>query len=365
MASNILQDPISSLDSQKNIEFVRDFCSENSVPRFILGRNIYAESVLSQMSVDGVIDDFTDDKFYLGVPIIKLDQVSKEALVLCVAGGKPISAKGLLEKRNIRNLDYFAFYKLSKLELVPIRFNEGFEADYKNNNSEYQWIYSKLADEESKNCFKKLVGFRFTYDMKYLEGFTHREDIQYFENFLNLGSESETFLDVGCFDGYTSLEFARYCPDYKSIHIFEPDPVNLPICKQALSSFKNVYFHPIGLSKSKAMLKFDIQGSSSKFSEEGAVTINVDRLDDVLHEKPTFIKLDIEGGESEAILGASKTILNSHPRLAVAVYHSAGDFWRLPKQILSIRDDYEIYLRHYTECIYETIMFFIPKLSEK
>jgi FkbM family methyltransferase len=365
MSSNVLQDTVSSLYSQKNIEFVEDFCSKNSVPRFILGRNIYAESVLSQISVDGIIDDFTDDKCFLDVPIIKLDQVPKGALVLCVAGGRPLSAKGLLEKRNIRNLDYFAFYKLSKLKLLPIRFNEGFEADYKINNLEYQWIYSKLADEESKNYFKKLVGFRFTYDMKYLDGFTHREDIQYFEDFLNLGDEAEIFLDVGCFDGYTSLEFAKRCPDYKSIHIFEPDPVNFLVCKRALSSFKNVYFHPIGLSKSKASLKFDIQGSSSKFSEDGAVTINVNRLDDVLHEKPTFIKFDIEGGESEAILGASMTILNSHPKLAVAVYHSAGDFWRLPKQILAIRDDYEIYLRHYTECIYETVMFFIPKLSEE
>ncbi len=364
MSSNILQEPSSSLDSQKNIKFVEDFCSENLVPRFILGRNIYAESVLSQMSVDGIIDDFTDDKLYLGAPIIKLDQVPKEALVLCVAGGKPISAKGLLEKRNIRNLDYFAFYKLSKLELVPIRFNEGFEADYKINNSEYQWIYGRLADEESKNCFRKLVGFRFTYDMKYLEGFTHREDVQYFEKFLNLGIKAETFLDVGCFDGYTSLEFAKHCPDYKSIHIFEPDPVNLPICKQALSSYENVHFHPFGLSKSKATLKFDIQGSSSKFSEEGSVTISVDRLDDILEERPTFIKIDIEGGESAAISGASKTILDYHPKLAVAVYHTAGDFWRIPRQILAIRDDYQIYLRHYTECIYETVMFFVPQSKE-
>ena len=92
MSSNVLQDPISSLESQKNIEFVEDFCSENSAPRFILGRNIYAESVLSQMSVDGIIDDFTDDKHFLSTPIIKLDQVPKEALVLSVAGGRPISA---------------------------------------------------------------------------------------------------------------------------------------------------------------------------------------------------------------------------------------------------------------------------------
>ena len=364
MSSNIFQDPISSLYSKKNYEFVQDFCGVKSVPRFIMGRNIYAKSLLSKMSVDGIIDDFAEDKHYHGVPIIKLDQVPKEALVLCVAGGRPISAKNLLEKRNIRSLDYFAFYKLSKLELLPMRFNEGFEVDYKINNSEYQWIYGRLADEESRKCFEKLVGFRFTYDMKYLEGFTHREDVQYFEKFLNLGIEPETFLDVGSFDGFTSLEFIKHCPDYKSIHIFEPDPVNLPVCKQALSIYENVSFHPFGLSKSKATLKFDMQGSSSKFSEDGSVTISVNRLDDILEEKPTFIKMDIEGGESAAISGASKTILDYHPKLAVAVYHTTGDFWRIPRQVLAIRDDYQIYLRHYTECIYETVMFFVPRSKE-
>ena len=28
--------------------------------------------------------------------------------------------------------------------------------------------------------------------------------------------------------------------------------------------------------------------------------------------------------------------------------------------VLSIRSDYKIYLRHYTEGIYETVMYFIP-----
>ncbi len=37
------------------------------------------------------------------------------------------------------------------------------------------------------------------------------------------------------------------------------------------------------------------------------------------------------------------------------------DFWRIPEQVLSYRDDYNIFLRHYTEGVSETVMFFIPK----
>lgn len=36
-------------------------------------------------------------------------------------------------------------------------------------------------------------------------------------------------------------------------------------------------------------------------------------------------------------------------------------FWKIPEQIFTIRDDYEIYMRHYTEGTDETVMFFIPK----
>ena len=71
--------------------------------------------------------------------------------------------------------------------------------------------------------------------------------------------------------------------------------------------------------------------------------------------------MDIEGAESFAIEGAKETILKCHPKLALSVYHKKDDFWKIPEQIFNIRKDYDIYLRHYTEGISETIMFFIPK----
>ncbi|MFA7436579.1 MAG: FkbM family methyltransferase, partial [Bacilli bacterium] len=130
---------------------------------------------------------------------------------------------------------------------------------------------------------------------------------------------------------------------------------------ERLKKYNNINFYEIGLSNKKETLKFDISGSSSKINENGEIEIKVDRLDDVLKEKPTFIKMDIEGAESFAIEGAKQTIKKYHPKLAISVYHKKDDFWKIPEQIFSIRNDYYIYLRHYTEGISETIMFFIPK----
>ena len=75
----------------------------------------------------------------------------------------------------------------------------------------------------------------------------------------------------------------------------------------------------------------------------------------------TFLKMDIEGTELLALEGASQTISRCKPRMAICVYHNASDLWRIPQKVLSIFDGYDIYLRHYTEGVTETVMFFIPQ----
>jgi hypothetical protein len=139
----------------------------------------------------------------------------------------------------------------------------------------------------------------------------------------------------------------------------------MKIAKEKLSNFSNIDFFQFGLSDTKEVLKFDVSGSSSKISEDGTLIINVDKLDNFINEEVTFIKMDIEGYEQKAINGAKTLIQKYHPKLAISVYHQKNDFWKIPEQILSIRNDYDIYLRHYTEGISETIMFFIPIQGNK
>lgn len=87
----------------------------------------------------------------------------------------------------------------------------------------------------------------------------------------------------------------------------------------------------------------------------------MDKMDDVLKEDVSFIKMDVEGGESAGIAGACNHILSSCPKLAICVYHKSDDLWRIPQQVLSMRSDYDLYLRHYTEGVVETVMFFVPE----
>ena len=67
----------------------------------------------------------------------------------------------------------------------------------------------------------------------------------------------------------------------------------------------------------------------------------------------------MEGSELQTLMGAKEIIKKDKPRLAVCVYHKPEDLWTLAEYILSLRPDYQLYLRHYTTCSYETVLYAI------
>lgn len=349
-------------ENADTLAFCTEFVTASSRPRLVFGRNEYAESVASVVDVDGFIDDFTDETEYLGKPIVPLQEVPKDALVLSVvAGERPLVAMKRLNEHGLRSLDYFAFRRYANLDLKPVWFWDEFPVDFEEHRERYDWVFNKLRDEESRVIFQKIINFRLSSDLAFSDGFTDARHRQYFEDFLNLESEGEVFVDVGCFDGATSELFIEHCPDYAAIHVFEPEVENMSVVKQRLAVHARIHYHQLGLSDRAETLRFEAKGSSSRITEQGVTEIEVRRLDDVLREPFSFLKMDIEGEEMAALEGARSAIVEHHPRLAISVYHRYDDLWRIPERILSYRSDYDIYLRHYTEGITETVMFFLPR----
>lgn len=60
----------------------------------------------------------------------------------------------------------------------------------------------------------------------------------------------------------------------------------------------------------------------------------------------TFIKMDIEGSELEALKGAKETIKQFKPKLAICVYHKKEDLLEIPQYILSLNPGYKLFLRN-------------------
>ena len=83
----------------------------------------------------------------------------------------------------------------------------------------------------------------------------------------------------------------------------------------------------------------------SSIGKQKTEAITIDKL--MNNKKVSFIKMNIEGSEKQALLGGKQTICGYKPKLAVAGYHKTDDLWRIPQIILNYRNDYKIYLKSY------------------
>ncbi|MDR0516773.1 MAG: FkbM family methyltransferase [Fibromonadaceae bacterium] len=190
-------------------------------------------------------------------------------------------------------------------------------------------------------------------------------DEQYFGlDFINF-SDNEIYVDVGCFDGYTIEKFIQFCGGkYKKIYGMEPDPINFDITKKCITNkgFENVALIAKGAWSKEDILSFSNNASgSSKISSEGVIKVPVTSIDEMVGDDAvTFIKMDIEGTELEALKGAVKTISRNKPKLAICVYHNAIDILEIPIFIDSLISDYKYYLRHHTNSYPETVLYAVP-----
>ena len=335
----------------------------DSKQKYIFGRNVYTKAILKKIkNIKGIIDDFYKEDKYLNLPVFKLNHIPKNADICVVSGGNILSAINRVKSEGFENVIHYAdLIKYSQLNFQDFVFNENFKNIFEENKNEFLKIYNLLCDNVSKTIFQKIISFRYFYNIDFLKGFKNREKEQYFEDFLNLG-QNEIFVDVGAYDGFTSLEFIKRVKKYKKIYIFEPDEKNLLKAKINLKNYDDIIFINSGAYDKKTILKFKENDSASTISEEGDLEIKVNRIDNLI-KKATFIKMDVEGAEIKALKGAENIIANCHPKMAISVYHNPLDFIDVPKFIFDLvgNDVYDVYIRHYTESIYETIMFFIPK----
>jgi FkbM family methyltransferase len=333
-----------------NTEFFRNFSAAGG-KKYLFGINQYADEIAKSMSVDGYIDQYTDKSEYNGKPIVRLEDIAKDSLVVStVTNSRPKTALKKIADSGIENfIDYFSFSEASNGLIPQLSCISDMRLDHKGHSDDYQWVRGLMADQESIKTFDSVMDFRLNALIASMNGFSFRVEQQYFEQFLNLSS-GEVFVDGGGYDGFTTLEFVKKCPQYGAVHFFEPSALNLEKARKNLSQLNNIFYYELGLYDKEATLCFDAgDGSACRISDSGAEKIHVNALDAVVHDKVTFIKLDLEGAEMSALSGMRKHIINDQPKLAVAVYHQPSDFRTIPKYILGLRDDYDVHLRHYTE----------------
>ena len=104
------------------------------------------------------------------------------------------------------------------------------------------------------------------------------------------------------------------------------------------------------------------QGTASRIVEhETSEKVEVISIDDYFRDSVcNFIKMDIEGAELEALKGAARTIERDRPIMAISIYHSLADFWRIPQWMIEHLSGYRYLVRHHSMIFSETVLYAIP-----
>lgn len=147
--------------------------------------------------------------------------------------------------------------------------------------------------------------------------------------------------DVGAHVGYISLVLSRLVRRQGLVVAFEPDIANGVLLEWNLrqNSTSNYRIVHAAVAATPGQVSF---ASFSKYSAVGhilrpetpgdadVVTVQAVSLDSVAfgtgEPPPSFVKIDIEGGELEALTGASRLLAEYRPAVLVEV--RSGDLWR-------------------------------------
>jgi len=220
-------------------------------------------------------------------------------------------------------------------------------------------IVTVLVTEFRKEIIHQLLQYGVERE-KILCPFVIDEEKQYFEPGIIEHAENEIFIDGGVFDFGTSRRLLRFNPSVKKIYAYEPDEKNYAQVMQAVEQMNqgDVRVEKLAWWNKEATLSWNSRGGAARVQDQGEYMVQATTIDKVCAgEEVTFIKMDLEGSEKEALQGAALTIQKYKPKLAISVYHKPEDYYLLANYICSLRPDYRGYMRHYSSGADDTVLY--------
>ncbi|MBQ7595954.1 MAG: FkbM family methyltransferase [Clostridia bacterium] len=229
---------------------------------------------------------------------------------------------------------------------VPIVNDGVFTREYiEMHDEEFNAAFALLADEESRQNYINILNFKVSGKIDYLFK-SEKNKREIYKDVLGING-SEVFVDLGAYNGDTIEEFIDAAGTYKKIFAFEADANNFKKLQKNTKNLKNIELFNLAAWNKKETLLFEKKkGRNSKLSSAGNVQIKADSVDSVINEPVTIIKMDIEGSEEKAILGAKDTIIKHKPKLYICAYHRNSDMFAIPLLINGICPDYRFYFYH-------------------
>jgi len=223
------------------------------------------------------------------------------------------------------------------------------ELPMKKHKNEIELLFH-LLDKDSKKVLIEILGERIinqpasTKQGKYIY---HPDEL------FRLSSE-DVIVDCGAYTGDTLENFCEFGYSYKKYFAIEPDLENVHKMREVIAQLpqelqSKTIVIPKAIGRFCGHVSFENSlGLNSRVIETGINNIPCITLDsEFCNEKITYLKMDIEGYEMNALEGAEKIIRRDRPILAISIYHYPLDLWEIPLWIHEHFPFYNFHIRSY------------------
>lgn len=319
---------------------------ESGLPVVIYGMGNGADKVIDEINrleipIIGVTasDDFVRGQTFRGFKVKKLSEFDGDFIVA-------VSFASCIPEVMNHIFSLCDKYRVI-VPCVPVFGTEIFNRDFIEKNKDNLIAAYELFDEDSKRIFAGCVDFMFGGELNVLKSIT-TEKYEVFENIIKL-DKNETYLDLGAYRGDTVDEFLYYCNnEYNGIIALEPDRRTFKKLSEHINDIPNATAYQKAIySENKSLIFSSKAGRQSAISDKGE-EIEAVTVDEICkNKKVTYIKMDVEGAEYDALVGAEETLRVHKPKLNIALYHKSRDIFELPLKISEINPDYKFYIRRH------------------
>jgi len=171
------------------------------------------------------------------------------------------------------------------------------------------------------------------------------------KEYVNLNLSGKLAIDIGAHCGIWTQRLAK---DFEQVICFEPLPKHIECHKMNCSQFDNVKLFEYGLSNENSKQVMTTKNSNSgqssllpdmfpKTPSRTEVEIETRTLDSFDLPKMDFMKIDVEGWEYQALLGAKETIQKYLPNIYIEIWHKKYD------TVSELLESWGYYLYRYKE----------------
>lgn len=184
------------------------------------------------------------------------------------------------------------------------------------------------------DCRGPLDGFRMKIDWNKHRSFAYGTwEPENVRGLLRVARPGMVAIDVGAHGGFYALLLAKLVASTGTVVALEPLPANVRILKEnaAINGLQNIVVEPLAASDHTGELLLDVPAEDSSlvagpFSEQderGSVRVRCVALDEYCAAKqlrPDFIKVDVEGAETDVLNGAEHIVREFHPIMMIELH---------------------------------------------